>query len=138
MGIIRENINFERGRDPKESMDLGLVGLFNKFKEDHFFGPSTSKNWMLVQAIREKRLDLITYMIDVLEYDVNGGNYLPLISAAVSKDKKLCQLLIDRGANVEETLDLLDENIFKKETNRKADLKKAFNFLLKNFDPEGI
>jgi hypothetical protein len=34
MGIVRENINFERGMEPKQSMDLGLVAKWMSIKKD--------------------------------------------------------------------------------------------------------
>jgi ankyrin repeat protein len=120
--IVRESINFERYKDPLKSLKIGMKDQFDEFKKDHQFSKNTSHNWMLAQAILEERYDIINYILDVLKADVNGGNNYALMTAANIKDVEMCKFLIEKGANLKETIDLLDEE----DTDR---AKRISNFL---------
>ena len=50
MKLVRENINFERGQDPKKSMDIG-INYSNPFQKE----PDT---WNVIEYIQEKGLSI--------------------------------------------------------------------------------
>ena len=97
MKIVRENINFERGLDPKKALDLGIEQSIKKFLKEIGQQSSSIDHEMKI-CVRYGKTDFVDYLIK------NGANVhsegdLALKIACNKGDTDTVRVLLKNGAN---------------------------------------
>lgn len=95
--LVRENINFERGLDPKKALDLGIEQSIKKFLKEIGQQSSSIDHEMKI-CVRYGKTDFVDYLIK------NGANVhsegdLALKIACNKGDTDTVRVLLKNGAN---------------------------------------
>jgi hypothetical protein len=99
MKLIRESISFERGKDPKEALDIGETNIYAKtklFDELEKTGIGINLGWSHTGKEKERVIERIHEFIKLIDKLLNAGlNYRDMeISHYDSINIKVIQILV--------------------------------------------
>jgi ankyrin repeat protein len=101
MKLVRENINFERGIDPKISMDIGMdaqIDNFVKHHQDEFMEGNLQKTDYIWVCAALDQVDFVKYLISK-KVDIHVRQDKALRFAAARGNTEIVKLLLEAGAD---------------------------------------
>ena len=111
MKLVREHIEFERGQEPREAMN---IGLWNRIRQEaseygkdiNFIDPSYALQW----AVTEGKTEYIQYLLDKgADIDVDHG--FPIRWAALDGYVDIVKILIENGSKyIQQAYDFVEKN----------------------------
>lgn len=138
---LKESYHFERNREPKGAMQIGMETKLQEFIEQESktiipvhksFWENAKNDAILHQLVIKHKPELLEYFIK--SRNMNNIREYELRQAAFMSDKAICQILINYGIDIKETLKQTEIRLgpghsLKVKTNH----KKVRKFLKKHF-----
>ena len=100
-------MNFERGKDPKESMGIGIWNEIEKYLEDR--GSENifrDKKWLIALSIfiHENKIDYVDFLLDQHYVNIDYGDCSVLRICAFQGKYEMAVYLISKGADLESAI----------------------------------
>ena len=98
--LVRESLNFERGKDPKHTMGVGIAEQIKKFVDSVYPDLNyTHKDTFLIVCAGKGKLDYVNYLIGI-GADVHSSDDYALRLAAGNGYADVVKVLLKAGANI--------------------------------------
>ena len=98
---MNESLDFERDKDPKQSIGIGMMNKIKKWakEESDAIEDINDKDQLLIFSAEHGKIDFVKYLLDI-GADIHAKNDDALRWASSKGHTKVVKLLLDAGANV--------------------------------------